>query len=98
MLQQLDRAPDSFEEMLMHKPFLLDATAALRGFRSFRHAGQFSLLRPLPAARTLIPNLRKWHRRMSTITISSLAREKNYILDTNVLLHDPNSLLSFEEN
>ena len=23
---------------------------------------------------------------------------KNYILDTNVLLHDPNSLLSFEEN
>jgi PhoH-like ATPase len=24
--------------------------------------------------------------------------KKNYILDTNVLLHDPNSLLSFEEN
>jgi PhoH-like ATPase len=23
---------------------------------------------------------------------------KNYILDTNVLLHDPNSLLSFAEN
>ena len=23
---------------------------------------------------------------------------KNYILDTNVLLHDPNSMLSFEEN
>src|SRR5436190_21659396 len=23
---------------------------------------------------------------------------KNYIIDTNVLLHDPNSLLSFEEN
>jgi len=23
---------------------------------------------------------------------------KNYILDTNVLLHDPNSLLSFKEN
>src|SRR5580692_5677778 len=23
---------------------------------------------------------------------------KNYILDTNVLLHDPNSLLNFEEN
>ena len=23
---------------------------------------------------------------------------KNYILDTNVLLHDPHSLLSFEEN
>src|SRR3954470_8340834 len=25
-------------------------------------------------------------------------RVKNYILDTNVLLHDPNSLLSFQEN
>src|SRR3954470_14986158 len=25
-------------------------------------------------------------------------RVKNYILDTNVLLHDPNSLLSFEDN
>src|SRR5437588_1545219 len=24
--------------------------------------------------------------------------KKNYILDTNVLLHDPNSLLSFREN
>src|SRR5436190_3408877 len=24
--------------------------------------------------------------------------KKNYILDTNVLLHDPNSLLNFEEN
>src|SRR5687768_15636651 len=23
---------------------------------------------------------------------------KNYILDTNVLLHDPNSILNFEEN
>src|ERR1700682_2654253 len=23
---------------------------------------------------------------------------KNYILDTNVLLHDPNSILSFQEN
>ena len=27
-----------------------------------------------------------------------LPRVKNYILDTNVLLHDPNSLLSFKEN
>jgi PhoH-like ATPase len=34
-------------------------------------------------------------------TASNLSRshvKKNYILDTNVLLHDPNSLLSFEEN
>jgi PhoH-like ATPase len=27
-----------------------------------------------------------------------LSRVKNYILDTNVLLHDPNSLVSFQEN
>ena len=24
--------------------------------------------------------------------------KKNYILDTNVLLHDPNSVLSFQDN
>src|SRR5579859_2890182 len=29
---------------------------------------------------------------------SHLLVKKNYILDTNVLLHDPNSLLCFEEN
>src|SRR5229473_4588911 len=27
-----------------------------------------------------------------------LSSVKNYILDTNVLLHDPNSILSFQEN
>src|SRR5712664_4891430 len=27
-----------------------------------------------------------------------LSSVKNYILDTNVLLHDPNSLLSFQKN
>ena len=25
-------------------------------------------------------------------------RPKNYVVDTNVLLHDPNALLNFEEN
>src|SRR6516164_8073846 len=29
---------------------------------------------------------------------SLLRVKKNYILDTNVLLHDPNSLLKFEDN
>lgn len=29
---------------------------------------------------------------------SKKARVKNYVLDTNVLLHDPNSLLSFQKN
>src|SRR5882757_2891594 len=33
-----------------------------------------------------------------TKSYSKKSRVKNYILDTNVLLHDPNSLLSFEDN
>src|SRR5882757_8707325 len=33
-----------------------------------------------------------------TKSYSKKAEVKNYILDTNVLLHDPNSLLSFKEN
>ena len=41
-----------FEKMLTHQPFLLDERPALRGFRPVRHAGKFSLFRPLPAARS----------------------------------------------
>jgi PhoH-like ATPase len=32
------------------------------------------------------------------LTLPPVVTVKNYILDTNVLLHDPNSLLSFQEN
>src|SRR5207302_10629969 len=32
------------------------------------------------------------------LKLSRLLVKKNYILDTNVLLHDPNSLLKFEEH
>src|SRR2546426_6589291 len=37
---------------------------------------------------------------MAACALSNLTRSpvKNYILDTNVLLHDPNSLLSFQDN
>src|SRR5216117_1775876 len=33
-----------------------------------------------------------------TKSYSKKSRVKNYVLDTNVLLHDSNSLLSFQEN
>src|ERR1039457_2293786 len=33
-----------------------------------------------------------------SIIAQSILTMKNYILDTNVLLHDPNSILSFAEN
>ena len=33
-----------------------------------------------------------------TPSIKSAQREKVYVLDTNVLIHDPNSLLNFEEH
>ena len=35
---------------------------------------------------------------MSKASESRLRTVKNYILDTNVLLHDPNSLLRFKDN
>src|ERR1041385_4463734 len=38
--------------------------------------------------------LTRWFGRLD----ASLLPVKNYILDTNVLLHDPNSLLSFDDN
>jgi hypothetical protein len=34
----------------------------------------------------------------STGTESGKPRIKNYVLDTNVLLHDPNALLNFQDN
>lgn len=37
-------------------------------------------------------------RRPSAIAQSRKVAVKNYILDTNVLLHDPNSILNFQEN
>jgi glutathione S-transferase len=75
MLQQLAQRLVPFEEMLIYKPFLLDQRPRFVDFDlfgmldNFLYSGHYKL----PAKHT---NLRKWHHRMSTITISSLAREK----------------------
>src|SRR6185295_8930549 len=78
--------------------------AALRRSRSLGHARQFAIFRPPQTAGrsrsfggVVPPNdnnqIHGRDRRRSH------AQEvKNYILDTNVLLHDPNSLLNFEDN
>jgi glutathione S-transferase len=61
--------------MLLYKPFLLDERPRFVDFdlfgilENFLYSGHYKL----PPAHT---KLRKWHQRMSTITISSLAREK----------------------
>jgi glutathione S-transferase len=75
MLQQLAQRLIPFEEMLIYKPFLLDQRPRFVDFDlfgmldNFLYSGHYKL----PAEHN---NLRKWHRRMSTITLSSLAREK----------------------
>jgi len=75
MLRQLTERLVPFEEMLIYKPFLLDERPRFVDFDlfgmldNFLYSGHYKL----PGAHT---NLRKGHRRMSTVTISSLAREK----------------------
>jgi len=75
MLQQLNQRLIPFEEMLLYKPFLLDQRPRFVDFdlfgmlENFLYSGHYKL----PAEHS---SLRKWHRRMSTITLSSLAREK----------------------
>ena len=58
---------------------------------NFLYSGHYQL----PAAHA---RFNEWHRRMSKFNQTVCRTVKNYILDTNVLLHDPNSLLSFEDN
>src|SRR5262245_7358071 len=69
---------------------------ALCRFRPLRHAGELSLFGPLQAARRPHPAERMAcahdHAEIRSFAV------KNYILDTNVLLHDPNSILSFQEH
>src|SRR6185503_17575193 len=70
--------------------------ASLCRLRPLRHAGELSVFGSLQTAR-----------RSHAVERVACAHDhaeirpcavKNYILDTNVLLHDPNSLLSFQEN
>src|SRR6476661_3213439 len=36
--------------------------------------------------------------RCSTLPVSRSPMKKNYVLDTNILLHDPHAILKFEDN
>jgi glutathione S-transferase len=75
LLAQLEQQLVPFEEMLAHKPFLLDQRPRFVDFDLFGMLGNFlySGHYRLPAAHT---HLRQWHRRMSRLSPTSLAREK----------------------
>ena len=75
LLSQLDQRLVPFEEMLMYKPFLLDQRPRFVDFDLYGILANFlySSHYRLPAAHT---HLRKWHRRMTRITVKSLHREE----------------------
>ena len=83
--------------MLQEKAFLLRDEPHFIDFdlwgmlANFLYTGHYQL----PAAHS---RLKDWHARLSTRKKSASLPVKNYILDTNVLLHDPNSLLAFKGN
>jgi len=75
MLAQIEQRLIPFEEMLMHKPFLLDERPRFVDFDLYGILGNFlySGHYKLPPAHTC---LRQWHRRMSGIKLNSISREK----------------------
>lgn len=86
-----------FEQMLGHRPFLLGARPRFVDFDllgmldNFLYSGRYRL----PARHSQI---RHWVPPAGIRQAFSIRNVKNYILDTNVLLHDPNSLLNFQDN
>ena len=74
LLAQLTQKLVPFEEMLMHKPFLLDYRPRFVDFDLYGILGNFlySGHYRLPAAHT---HLRKWHTRMARVQFQSVARE-----------------------
>jgi glutathione S-transferase len=75
LLAQLDQRLIPFEEMLMHKPFLLDQRPRFVDFDLYGMLGNFlySGHYRLPAKHT---RLRDWHRRMAKVRLKSFAREE----------------------
>jgi len=75
MLTQLELKLMPFEEMLLHKPFLLDERPRFVDFDLYGMLGNFlySGHYRLPAAHT---EIRKWYDRMSRIEFKTIAREK----------------------
>jgi glutathione S-transferase len=75
LLAQLEEKLIPFEEMLIHKPFLLDSRPRFVDFDLFGMLGNFlySGHYRLPAKHD---RLKKWHRRMTHVQSKSFAREK----------------------
>lgn len=75
LLAQLEQRLIPFEEMLMHKPFLLDERPRFVDFDLYGILGNFlySGHYKMPAAHTC---LRKWYGHMSGIKLNSISREK----------------------
>jgi glutathione S-transferase len=75
LLAQLEERLVPFEEMLAHRPFLLDERPRFVDFDLFGMLGNFlySGHYRLPAAHA---HLRQWHRRMTRLRSTSFAREK----------------------
>jgi len=75
LLAQLEQRLIPFEEMLLHKRFLLEERPRFVDFdlygmlSNFLYSGHYRL----PAAHT---QLKKWYRRMTDIQFKSIAREK----------------------
>jgi glutathione S-transferase len=75
LLDELSRRLLPFEEMLLHKPFLLESQPRFVDFDLFGILGNFlySGHYKLPAAHT---QLQSWYERMSVIKVPAAAREK----------------------
>jgi glutathione S-transferase len=75
LLAQLEQKLVPFEEMLIYKPFLLDARPRFVDFDLYGMLGNFlySGHYRLPARHT---NLKKWYQRMTHVRLKSLPREK----------------------
>ena len=75
LLAQLKERLVPFEEMLIHKPFLLDGQPRFIDFDLFGMLGNFlySGRYRLPAAHT---RLKSWYQRMSRVQFKSFSREK----------------------
>lgn len=75
LLAELEQRLMPFEEMLMHKPFLLDQRPRFVDFDLFGMLGNFlySGHYRLPPAHV---HLRKWHQRMTRVQAKSFACEK----------------------
>lgn len=75
LLEQLETVLLPFEEMLAHKPFLIDERPRFVDFDLYGMLGNFlfSGHYNLPKAHEY---LRQWHRRMGKVTLSQLTKDK----------------------